>query len=341
MSEPETSGSPWLEPLSLRRAIQIGTGDFLLGEHRLPEWAAFLVWAGWWIRQTQESECRVVLVVLVPDRGCSGILCSLGVILASVADSRDYLQWQEFLDLPIGQDVYLRLPESDGSEPAQAVLDTAELVRGLQGRWLTLSLPKRNAGGRWFVCKHTFSSYGCSLTPYPSRQREARLQGAADFFRDTHPVFDERWLLSNATDCTILTNLSRWDQELNSLQARVTDHSGVSTEYALSDLILSGRPQDTSQARILLQSPRVGLIQSAQLPVAILNGPKALIRWEEVKSRNLLVLLDRTEFEEDSRQLLFLLSSARDDSMCPVPEGVPRKLPPGVELMLFAIPSGM
>jgi len=51
-----------------------------------------------------------------------------------------------------------------------------------------------------------------------------------------------------------------------------------------------------------------------------------------------VVMLTHSEYENETRDILSMLGSYRDESLLPDLDGVDDYIPPGSEIMLFALP---
>ena len=106
--------SAWLSPDKLSKAIQIFDEEDDNITKEFPDWAAYLIWLGWWLRREIIDDMRLFLVVLLPTRECSSHFCCLGSLLGSIGKRHINLNWNDILSLPSGTEVYMRFPQCKG-----------------------------------------------------------------------------------------------------------------------------------------------------------------------------------------------------------------------------------
>lgn len=327
--------SEWLVPLNLKRAFELGSkGQRANGI--LPEWAGFLIWSGWWMRRTLVKDLRLFLVLLLPTRLCCSSLCALGALIASAG--RTSLEWEEMLLLPPGTPVFLRYP--DPKRP-QRRINIKGIVSGRKwGRqsaiWIeVLSKVERLSNAKHAIFESEFSNYEISLIPHLSHQQEGRLIDAFQFYEKVTGG-SRASLLSANSQCLLVTNRSAWGAQAKDTSV-IFDPYGKSRIYQLEDLLMPATEEKAAYAGILVSSQKSEVLTNANTPLSILDGPEALRAWEFIKSPNLIVLLDQTEYEEDAGDMLALLSSSRTEKAINVPERIPDSPPPGIEMMIYAL----
>jgi|GEM_PF-5491949 len=328
--------SEWLVPLNMKKSFELGSkGQRANGI--LPEWAGFLIWSGWWMRRTLVKNLRLFLVLLLPTRLCCSSLCALGALIASAG--RTSLEWEEMLPLPTGTRVFLRYPDS---KRPQRRINVEGLVSGLksEGGQIAIWIELLTKGERLSNIKHgifesKFSDYEISLIPHLSHQQEGKLIDAFQFYEKVTGG-SRASLLSANSQCLLVTNRSAWGAQIKDTSV-IFDPYGKSRIYQLEDLLMPATEKKAAHAGILVSSQKSEVLANANTPLSILDGPEALRAWELIKSPNLIVLLDQTEYEEDAGDMLALLSSSRTEKAINVPERIPDSPPPGIEMMIYAL----
>lgn len=319
--------SQWLKPLNLLRNIRLETNSALHGRE-LPEWASFLIWAGWWMRSTRRANTRIFMIVLLPTRVCCSAICSLGALIGSMAEAKDSLSWERFLSLPVGTKIYWH-----ECRKKQVGTIIEKVGAGVKVKFETKHKRFREASQVFF--ERHFSECRISLTPFLSGPEEEILGKVKSFYSTIASEFSDTWVSSWSSDCLLVTNMAGWKREVEGLF--VADDDNDENRILLSDAVMWWLNDEIHEPRVRLSSPKSIPPNSNEIPLAILDGPDALRSREMVWSQNTIVLLDQTEYDESSQNLLAQLLSIRNDDLLPLPEGVPDTLPYNTEMLMFAV----
>lgn len=331
--------SKWIEPLKLKRPFSIGINENEPSTTYLPDWAAFLIWSGWWMRRTLLNNARVFFVILLPARECCSSICCLGAMLGSIGYRNIDLRWNDIISLPKNTTVYLRFPGSKKDKknvPIEAkLLDTINIKNQQSRKVFIKSKNKRFKNGTLFLFKNQLEKYQITLTPHLSKHKEGSLSKLDSFYRLTSPDYDSTWINDRSTECLIVTSRAGWTRENKDIKL----FQSSTNFYKLSNLLMVSNIPDTDYSRLLIASPKSPVCEIDNIPLSILDGIEALKSWESIRSTNTIVILNSNEYNENAESILALFSSARENSLVPVPENTPDKIPTGIQTNIFAIPK--
>lgn len=336
--------SDWLEPLGLKREFGIGQVKYVRCD--LPAWAGLLVWAGWWMRRAQVPGARIFLTLLMPTRNYCAPLGALGALFGSIGRTGLSIAWSNFLELPPDTRVYLRIPDHPNAYRALTVeggLGPAVKIGGSHLRKIRIISDTRRLQGLTLeISAKSFFKYDISLNPHTPARHARRLQGVGKFYADVSPNFEPAWLTFWSPESVVVTNQADWSRQLTGLNAVVKSAEGAHVDVSVQDLLMPASVGTSERLRTVLTSPRTAMRSLRGVPVAILDGAEALRSWEliSISASNLVVLLDRSEYDPQAQDTLTQLASYRNDQLMPIPEGIPNSLPGGIEMTMFAIPVG-
>jgi hypothetical protein len=331
--------SEWLGRLGLKQGFGLAQGDFALSE--VPDWAAFLIWAGWWMRRAQVPDTRIFMVVLLPNRSIAASLTALGAMIGSIGRTGRSLDWHQFLKLPVGAPVFLRMEDPKRRFRLMS-------IEGKVGPWdkggdslrrqiALVSDQARLQGVTLSVAPKRFFEYDISVARHSSPRQARRLAGSAAFFSNVCNEFEDSWLAAPTPESVVVTNRARWARQIEELNVTAARTGEASTRLEISRLLMCGTPELMGGVRTVLLSPKSEFPESKSIPVGVLDGAEALRSWELVHAPNLLVLLEQAEYAQGARDDLAQLAGARDDSKLPIPEHMPDETPGGIDLMMFAL----
>jgi len=325
--------STWLQPLELIGKLRLGSSKSIKNNNRIPDWASFLIWAGWWMRRAQVKNVRIFMVLLLPTRICCSAICSFGAIIGSLGQSKKALTWEQICSLPSGTEVFTTLPEK-GSKLIQlkGKLGNQRNEGGQKVRELIIETHiKKFKDSIFLILEKNPYQYPLTLT-----QQRRRFNDIYNFYKNIIAELNLSTILAIHNECLIITNQAGWKRDICTLQAAASDQS----EPIICDLDLLLMPSakdEGAQSGILISSQRPSHIIGENMPLAILEGPESLKNWELIRTQNIMILMDQAEYDENSKGILANLTSVRNDALLPMPEGIPLQPPPGIEMMMFAL----
>ena len=321
----------WVAPIGLRANLRIGTSAFLSAHDDLPEWIEFLLWAGWWIRSNARPEARLHLVALLPARSCCATIAALGVCLASTQDELDGLEFLDFMALPDGTHVSLR----HLGRIFQGVLGPCDQYHGESGRKVALDTAlKRWKGLAIWIFEGNLSKYQVSTDQRKilSPQRQAAIERVERFYRTLNPRAKTGWCLSARREVLIVTSKAAWRREIENLSAQTNDDV-TPLVVPLADLVMVTEEKEGFPGKTLLTSPSGVMSNTSGIRVAILDGPDPIRTAEDVNADAVLILIERSECDENTIHEIASMAAVREDDA--IPEGLPDRFPAGVDISVF------
>lgn len=328
----------WLAPLGLKRGFGFSQGVFVTEE--VPDWAGFLIWAGWWMRRAQVSRTRTFMVILLPDRAFAAPLVALGAMIGSLGRTGRSLSWEQFLELPVGTSVFLRMKDraarfrSISVEGRVGAIDSHR--NAAKGTIALVSDQARFRGALILPSRKAFFEYDVSLTRHATPRKARKLLGVSRIFSELSNDFEESWMIAPFRESAVVTNRARWTRLTADLQIVLAgDPKKGRLAEEMEKILLCGMPSATNGGRTLLVSPKTPIPESIHIPVGVLDGAEALRSLDLVLCPNIVVLLEQSEYEKDVQDQLAGLNSVRNDDG-PEPTDIPREIPGGIDVAMFA-----
>ena len=321
----------WIAPIELRANLRIGTSAFLSTHDNLPDWIAFLLWAGWWMRSNARPEVRLHLVVLLPARSCCAAIAALGACLALAREEVGGLTFQEFTALSDGTRVSLRYQ----GKIFEGVLGSCGQIGDQPFRRVALDAnPKKLKDSEFLVLESNLSTYQVSTDQRKnlSPQRHAALERVERFYRLLNFRAKPGWCLSPRRDVLIVTSKAAWRREIENVSGQIDD-GDTPLAVPLADLVVATEEQQGFPGKTLLASPSGVTSGTAGIRIAILDGPDSIRAAEAVNADAVLILIERSECDETTVHEIASMADARDDDV--IPACLPDKFPAGVEVSVF------
>lgn len=326
--------SPWFQQLPLKSMPRIGTIGNMFDP--LPDWAAFMVWYGWWQRQNIFSGNRVITLMIVPDRTCCSALCSLGALLASTRFVHSEISWEYFLTLPEGFEVYFK----DGTKNIVGRLGAVKELYGNKSRnIITTSASKRYQNSEFLIIENNFRVKCISLIPHVNQHNMGTI---SQFYKFMVTDFDRSWLSSMVTECRIVANKAQWSRSIEDVVLFIRDDK-KEDEYLscnLQWLLLAKISSSYSQAKISVVSPKALNKLNDNVVLTFYDGIESLQSGVNNlrKSNNNVFILTHNEYDYHAYELISQLSQYRDtESFSMLPE-VPYEVPKGIDVVVFQLP---
>lgn len=321
----------WVARIGLRSSLRVGTSEFLDARDDLPEWIAFLLWAGWWMRTNSKPESRLHLVAVLPARSCCAAISALGACIASLREEVDGLSFPDFMALPDGANLSLRYR----GRIFHGVLGPCQRFGGQSGRKVELdsNLKKMEDSAIW-VFEHNLAEYQVSTDQRKnlSPQRQAALERVELFYQTLDPQPKHGWCLSPRREVLVVASKAAWGRAIENVSGKV--HGGETTLVVpLADLVVETEEPQGIPGKTMLASSSGVMSDIPSVRVAILDGPNSIRVAGDVKADAVLILIEHSECDENIIHELVAMAEVRDDEV--VPEGLPDKLPAGVEASVF------
>ena len=283
------------------------------------------------MRSNARPEARLHLVALLPARSCCAAITALGACLGSIHEDVDGLTFQEFATLPDETRVSLR----DQGRIFEGILGPCGWIGDQRFREVALDTNLRKwKDSKILILESNLNKYQVSTDQRKnlSPQRQAILERAEQFYRILDPRAKTGWYLSTRREALVVTSKAAWRREIGGVFGQIDD-DGMPLIVPLDDLVVATEEQEGFPGKTLLASPSGGMGNTSGAPVAILDGPDAIRTAEEVNADAVLMLIENSEYDETAIQEIAAMADAREDDA--VPEGIPDRLPAGVEVSVF------
>ncbi len=303
--------------------------------HKYPvtDWAASLVWLGGWTRSNSFADKRLIVVVVLPTRELAAAFAAFGCLIAGASAFEDALSWPTFKTLPTGREVFWS--RRDGTDRYRGKILGVE-ERG-NSEFISLSVskaPRRNVIGTTLqINRRYFEGYQFTEEAPPTKPKTVRLSAAMQALAPLVENLNPKWIWADGAEGLLVTSVATFENSIEGLSLSIGEQGPI----AISDLLCSARNKDQSHSKLRIEHPRGAL--AGDFPVAILDGPNAFQVHEHLtKVPNLLVILDRSEYQQDMHDLLLSLRSISCDSHNnSLQESIPGTFPAGVEVAAFLI----
>jgi len=306
-----------------------------------PKWIDFMIWTGWKMRNVN-SDSRQIMVLLLPERYCCSAFCSLGAILAGSTIAHNTVMWDDFLTFDTGDTIYLIYETEGRMIPGEAVTGDFCENDGLSGRWVKIKTKRKNHSGVSFLInKNNIESYQISKERHASQMKLGKLKKLSRFFSNVVDGYQESWIVSNRVESVIVTNKAVWLRQMEGVN--ISDCSELSSslndKFELSQLLMTGDFEDSPSSHTRIVAA-ISADEIGEIPLTIMDGVDALVRWESYLKSNIIVLLSRAEYTEEAENILSMLSSFREDDLVQKMDIDVTKIMPGdTEMTLFALPN--
>lgn len=299
----------------------------------LPDWAAWLVWLGQWLRLQVADEGRRVAVVRLPSRRTGAALAAVGVLFESAALHDDSLDWEALRSLAPGTHVFWREPSG-----ARSVRRAGEVVgtRVMAGQELLVVAVDGGRRGQPVTCsftRRTTLGYGVTLGAV-SAKVDVRLTGAERLLKAAIGTFSPGWIRSPRIDCTIVSERTSFVADLADTSLAI----GALGAEPLMDVLSVSDAGGHTYGKTRLLSPRQHGLLDAVGQVTILDGAAAVLRITDTTAASVLAVLDPAEYDEEVELVLMSLMGAASDSFVRVPANGLKAAPQGVEVFVFGLP---
>lgn len=319
-----------LLPATLVNSISVLDG---CEKSSLPDWAASLIWLGAWCRSNRLSGKRLIVFAVLPTRELAAAFASLGCLIAGASNFKDSLSWSTFKKLPLGRSVFwtpkngtkhyggniVGFKEDSGSE--FIVVDVTKAPR------------KSEVGYPREISKNSFDEYHFTEEKQPTAPRSASFEAAAQSLSYLVENLNQKWIWADGAEGLLVTNVGTFESAIAGISLSIEGHNSIT----LSDLLCLERNKIQSHAKLRIDHPKGAI--SGNFPIVILDGARAFMVHEHLTAgSNMLVILDRSEYQEGIHDEVMQLRSISSDYPNPDLKCImPSVLTPGVELAAYWI----
>ncbi len=302
------------------------------GQCALPDWAASLIWLGSWCRVNQVEGKRLVVFTVLPTRDFAGAFAGLGSLMSGAAIFKDSLAWPVFRKQPIGSNVFWA-HESSGTQYCGNIVGFYE-DQGSEFITLrvTKAAKKSNIGTTWNVNKRSFGEYHFTQNKPPSVSKSKLYDAAEQALGTLVTGISPKWIWSDEAECLLVTSVNSFESSNEAISLSIDGGQPI----VLTDLLCIGRNRDKSHAKLRVDHPR-GAIDGS-FPLVILDGSRAFSMSEHFyKVRNMLIILDRLEYQTDIHDAAKTLRSLSSSSNSLIDSSIPDSFVPGIEIAAYLI----
>ena len=319
-----------LLPADLSRRISVLDG---CDKSSLPDWAASLVWLGAWCRSSQLEGKRLIVFAVLPTRELAAAFASLGCLVAGASIFEDALSWLTFKNLPTGRGVFWS-HRNDKARYCGNIVGFKE-YEGSEFIVVVVTKAPRNAevGSSREINRKYFDEYRFTEEEPPTVPRSASFDAAEQTLRSLVENLNPKWIWADGAEGLLVTSVVTFESAIAGFSLTIEGQ----TPIAMSDLLCLGRNKGQSHAKLRIDHPRGAL--AGNFPLAILDGAKAFMVHEHLAAvSNMLVILDRSEYQEGIHDaVLGLRSISSDGQNADFKSAMPSKFTPGVELAAYWI----
>jgi hypothetical protein len=302
-----------------------------------PDWAAWLVWLGDWMRVQAMGDGRRIAVVRLPTRKVAAAFTVFGALLASARLHDDSLDWEALKELPAGTPVFWREKSLSASGKSRTKSGRILELRTIDNNeFVVVSVDTRSGSGQ---TTHLFSrssalGYGITLGSITAKA-DAQLSGLGRIVRPLTKGFKDSWLRTPHPECLLLSEREHFINDLEGLSINVCGGTAEIFSTVLA-------PTDTTGHRYgktRLISPRASVVLDGGFDVIVLDGAKALQRLSETTAKSVIAIVDRAEYDAECEQVVALLMGYRADEFVQVPLDGVRRPPAPIEVVVFGLPN--
>lgn len=298
----------------------------------LPDWAASLVWLGAWCRSNQLAGKRLIVFAVLPTRELAAAFTSLGCLVAGASVFEDALSWPTFKKLPAGRSVFWihrnTMARYCGVIVCFKEYGGAEFIVVA----VTKGPKKNHAGTTIEINQRHFDEYRFTEEKPPSVPRTASFDAAGQSLGSLVESLNPKWIWADGAEGLLVTSVATFESAIADLSLSIDGKPSIT----LPDLLCLGRNKEQSHAKLRVDHPRGAL--DGSFPLAILDGAKAFMAHEHLASvTNMLVILDRSEYQEGIHDKALELRSISQDNNAYFQGAMPDKFAPGIELAAYLI----
>jgi hypothetical protein len=308
--------------------IQVQAGQISLP--KLPNWAKSMLRAGWWMRKFYGNGVRLFMPILVPERGCCSVFCSLGSLLKSMTNDARIISWEELSELQENSTIYFVW----NGAPMEGVVGGYIEVDGKHGRQISIvSKIKKYKGSSISILPDYIHNYHISLTPHTITKRHLKqLNKLAKFYAVVDEDFNEACVDKNDVETLIISNKAEWNRQNQDIYLSC---NGSKELIQITQLLMQNDNTQSGPSRTLLQSPRS--VNPIDAPLVILDGSDSIQSWRHFPNSNIIFLLSHSEYDQEASDTFTMMAGYNDDSL--VPDDFPEDFgfPEGCESMLMTV----
>lgn len=273
------------------------------------------------------------MFAVLPTRELAAAFAGLGCLLAGASVFEDALSWPTFSKLPVGRGVFWSRKNSTAKYRGNIVgfkeCDGTEFIVVEVTR-----APRRaEVGFRSEISRRYFEDYRFTEEEPATVPRAASFVAAGKSLGRLVENLSPKWIWADGAEGLLVTSVAAFQSAIAGLSLSIEGQSQIE----MSDLLCLGRNNVQLHAKLRIDHPK-GKI-AGNFPLAILDGANAFIVHEHLAAvSNMLVILDRSEYQEGIHDAaLGLRSISHDSHNAEFQSVMPSKFAPGIELAAYLI----
>lgn len=319
--------------MDLSRIIGIHKKINLLDSGKIiapPSWVNTLFWLGWWCRTFKSDSENLITVAVIPTTELASVFAGLGCLIAGAQQFEGGFSWSDLCCLSVGSKVFWRDEKGRRNEGVLIQNDNPSpkmvCIKPIKGPSTGLT--------SWYITEDKFRTIKFSEDQIPTPKYTLSMENGLRFYEYIGIENASQWIWDGNREAIVSTNQTRFFTAAESLSLVLEEDSSVS----LVDALCIGRSNENRTSKLLL-TPTYKATNNVA-PLYILDGKDALCQLEEVDNKNVLILLDRTEYSAEIHNILL---EASNQAVKPKPEflgQIPNQFPPGFDLCAYILPKG-
>jgi hypothetical protein len=302
---------------------------------KIPYWASFYIWLGWYLRSNELVGGRRACFLLVPNKKFVSLLISFGAQIAGAQKFTQSLDWDAFKNLEIGSNVYLYTKKSSNKSGTKQILNTVtdKFFIGDQ-EFVSLNEVKNPTNIRSISRDH-LETY--TITNVPATRKTIQAMGKnSNFFQKIVNEYDKQWLLANGFDSVIVGELEVLKKDAEELNIQINGQS----EKAISLLQLLGldSSDSSSHKKTGFLKIRTNEFEEVTCKLCILDGVVAYKAYEESQeatgATTMILVIESSRMDD---QIYDAVNAWKSHAMqLDENDDLSVELPAGVECSIFS-----
>lgn len=298
----------------------------------LPGWAESLIWLGAWCRLCQLPGKRIIVFAVLPTRELAAAFASLGCLVGGASSFVDTLSWPVFKNMPIGRSVFWEHRNTAARYCGEIVgfkeRDGAEFIVVK----VTKARRRVEVGFNREISRAYFDEYQFTEEKPPSQLKAASFRAVWQSLESLIENPNPKWIFADGAEALLVTRKARFENEISCLSLSIDGKPPI----AMTDFSCLERNKVGSHGKLRIEHPRGAL--EGVFPLAILDGAQAFFVHEHLTSiPNMLVVLDRSEYQEGIHDKVLELRSVSQGSNTFCQSHIPDRFARGIELAAYVV----
>lgn len=299
-----------------------------------PDWASSLAWLGAWCRLNQQPGKRLIVFAVLPTRELAAAFAGLGCLIAGAGAFEETLSWPTFKNMPAGRCVFW-IHNNTGMRYSGEITGFEE-YGGTEFIVVKITNASKNkksyVGSSIKINQRYFEDYRFTEEKPPSAPKSMSLDTVSSLLKALIGNISPKWIWSDGAEGLLVTSVTKFVSAIENLSLSISGKQPIT----LSAILCMARNKGHDHAKLRLDHPKGSL--DGNFPVAILDGSKAFEMHEHLASiPNLLIILDRSEYQERIHDTALLLGGISQDISPEFMQTIPEKFAPGIELSAYLI----